>query len=42
MQDQALKLMGALSSEPIKIAQLYRAKVEKAQIVKAMDLFKGF
>ena len=28
MQDQALKLMGALSSEPIKIAQLYRAKVE--------------
>ena len=41
MQDQALELMGALSSEPIKIAQLYRAKVEKAQIVKAMDLFQG-
>ena len=33
--------MGVLSSEPIKIAQLYRAKVEKAQIVKAMDLFQG-
>ena len=42
MQDQALKLMGALSSEPIKITQLYRAKVKKAQIVKAMDLFQGF
>ena len=42
MQDQALELMGVLSSEPIKIAQLYRAKVEKAQIVKAMDLFQGF
>lgn len=42
MQDQVLELMGALSSEPIKIAQLYRAKVEKAQIVKAMDLFQGF
>lgn len=41
MQDQALELMGVLSSEPIKIAQLYRAKVEKAQIVKAMDLFQG-
>ena len=42
MQDQALELMGVLSSEPIEIAQLYRAKVEKAQIVKAMDLFLGF
>ena len=42
MQDQALELMGVLSSELIKIAQLYRAKVEKAQIVKAMDLFQGF
>ena len=42
MQDQALELMGVLSSEPIEIAQLYRAKVEKAQIVKAMDLFQGF
>ena len=42
MQDQALEFMGALSSELIKIAQLYRAKVEKAQIVKAMDLFQGF
>ena len=41
MQDQALELMGALSSEPIKIAQLYSAKVEKAQVVKAMDLFQG-
>ena len=41
MQDQALELMGVLSSEPIEIAQLYRAKVEKAQIVKAMDLFQG-
>ena len=41
MQDQVLELMGALSSELIKIAQLYRAKVEKAQIVKAMDLFQG-
>ena len=35
MQDQALELMGVLSSEPIKIAQLYRAKVERAQVVKA-------
>ena len=26
MQDQALELMRVLSSEPIKIAQLYRAK----------------
>ena len=42
MLEQALELMGVLSSEPIKIAQLYRAKVEKAQIVKAMDLFLGF
>ena len=41
MQDQALELMGALSSEPIKYSQLYRAKAEKAQIVKAMDLFQG-
>ena len=35
MQDQALELMGVLSSEPIKIAQLCRAKVERAQVVKA-------
>ena len=35
MQDQALELMGVLSSEPIKIAQLLRAKVERAQVVKA-------
>ena len=35
MQDQALELMGVLSSEPIKIAQLYRAKVERVQVVKA-------
>ena len=35
MQDQALELMGVLSSEPIKIAQLHRAKVERAQVVKA-------
>ena len=35
MQDQALELIGVLSSEPIKIAQLYRAKVERAQVVKA-------
>ena len=42
MQDQALELMGVLSSKPIEISQLYRAKVEKAQIVKAMDLFLGF
>ena len=34
--------MGVLSSELIKIAQLYRAKVEKAQSVKEMDLFQGF
>ena len=30
MQDQALDFIGDLSSEPIKIAQLYRAKVAKA------------
>ena len=35
MQDQALELMRVLSSEPINIAQLYRAKVERAQVVKA-------
>ena len=35
MQDQALDFIGDLSSEPIKIAQLYRAKIETAQVAKA-------
>ena len=35
MQDQALDFIGDLSSEPIKIAQLYRAKIERAQVAKA-------
>ena len=34
MQDQALAFFKVLSSEPIKIAQLYRAKVERAQVIK--------
>ena len=34
MQDQALDFIGDLSSEPIKIAQLYRAKIERAQVAK--------
>ena len=35
MQDQALDFIGDLSSELIKIAQLYRAKIETAQVAKA-------
>ena len=35
MQDQALELIGFLSSEPIEIAQLFRAEVERAKVVKA-------
>ena len=35
MQDQALDFIGDLSLEPIKIAQLYRAKIERAQVAKA-------
>ena len=35
MQDQALELVVFLSSEPIEIARLFRAEVERAKVVKA-------
>ena len=41
MQDQALNFVGVLSSEPIKVVQLLRCQVERAQAVKANGLFQG-